>query len=59
MGSCLGPALAIFFLFHLICIYKDDIYAVFESDSASKQVLDILNSRHKDIKFPLKKIKLR
>ena len=52
MGSCLGPALAIFFLFHLICIYKDDIYAVFESDSASKQVLDILNSRHKDIKFP-------
>ena len=35
--------------------YIDDIYAVFDSDSACTQFLDILNSQHKDIKFTLEK----
>ena len=74
IGSCLGPTLANFFegcleekLFantnnlspnlYLRCI--DDIYAVFDSDSACTQFLDILNSQHKDIKFTLEKYKSR
>ena len=60
MGSCLGPTLANFFfgclvekLFaintynlspNLYLWYRDDIYAVFDSDSACTQFLDILNS---------------
>ena len=35
--------------------YIDDIYAVFDGDSACTQFLDILNSQHKDIKFTLEK----
>ena len=44
-------------IFHLICIYGtiDDIYAVFDSDSACTQFLNTLNSQHKDIKFTLEK----
>ena len=69
-GYATGPTLANFFLgcleeklfansnnlspnLHLRNI--DDIYAVFDSDSACTQFLDILNSQHKDIKFTLEK----
>ena len=70
MDSCLRPTLANFFLGcveeklftitnnlspNLYLRYIDDIYAVFDSDSASTQFLDILNSQHKDIKFTLEK----
>ena len=70
MGSCLGPTLANFFLGcleeklfansnnllpNLYLRYIDDIYAVFDSDSASTQFLDILNSQHKDITFTFEK----
>ena len=70
MGSCLGPTLANFFLGclqekllastnnpspNLYLLYIDDIYAVFDSDSACTQFLDILNSQHQDIKFTLEK----
>ena len=70
MGSCLGPTLANFFLGcleekllastnnpspNLYLRYTDDIYTVFDSDSACTQFLDILNSQHKDIKFTLEK----
>ena len=59
MGSCLGPTLANFFLGcleekllastnnpspNLYLRYIDDIYTVFDSDSACTQFLDILNS---------------
>ena len=70
MGSCLGPTLANFFLSclkenylliltnfspNLYLRYIDDIYAVFDSDSACTQFLNILNSLHNDIKFTLEK----
>ena len=70
MGSCLWPTLANFFLGcleeklfansnnlspNLYLRYIDDIYAVFNSNSACTQFLDILNSQHKDIKFTLEK----
>ena len=70
MGSCLGPTFTNFFLgcleekflliltiFRQICSYgyKDYIYAVFNSDSARTQFLDIVNSQHKDIKVTLEK----
>ena len=70
MGSCLGPTLANFFLGcleekllansnnllpNLYLRYIDDVYAVFDSDSACTQFLNILNSQHKDIKFTLEK----
>ena len=44
-------------IFHQIWYlrYIDDIYAVFDSDSACTQFLGILNSQHKDIKFTLEK----
>ena len=73
MGSCLGPTLANFFLGcleeklfansnnlspNLYLRYIADIYAVFDSDSACTQFLDILNSQHKDIKFTLEKIQI-
>ena len=67
MGSCLGPTLANFFLGcleeklfansnnllpNLYLRYIDDIYAVFDSDSACTQFLDILNSQHKTLNLP-------
>ena len=70
MGSCLGPTLANFFLGcveeklfansnnllpNLYLRYIDDIYAVFDSDSACTQFLDILTSQRKGIKFTLVK----
>ena len=73
MGSCLGPTLANFFvgcleeklfantynlLPNLYLRYRDDIYAVFDSDSACTQFLDILNSQHKDIKFTSEKTQI-
>ena len=69
-GSCLGPTLANFFLGYLeeklfantnnlspnlYLRYINDIYVVFDSDSACTQFLDILNSQQKDIKFTLEK----
>ena len=69
MGSCLGPTLANVFLgclkeklfaissnisTNLSIRYIDDIYAVFDSDSACSQFLVNLYSQHKDIKFTIK-----
>ena len=70
MGLCLGPTLTNLFLGcleeklftntnnlspNLYLRYIVDIYAVFDSDSALSQFLDILNSQHKDVKFTLEK----
>ena len=70
MGLCLGPTLTNLFLGcleeklftntnnlspNLYLRYIVDIYAVFDSDSALSQFLDILNSQHIDVKFTLEK----
>ena len=70
MGLCLEPTLTNLFLGwleeklfantnnlspNLYLRYIVDIYAVFDSDSALTQFLDILNSQHKDVKFTLEK----
>ena len=70
MGCPLGPTLANFFLrcieqklfenksdfLPLVCLrYIDDIYCVFETESASLAFLQMLNSQHAAIKFTIKK----
>ena len=44
---------------HLLFLYIDDVYAVFDSDSACTQFLDIFSSHHKDTKFTLETKNLR